>query len=83
MTPLLAQATTVTQVTDPLLGKGLMIGIAFGLATLSLGIIGGCYMIAVGRNPEAGKSFGQVMIFASMIEVAILLAFILGAFILK
>jgi F0F1-type ATP synthase membrane subunit c/vacuolar-type H+-ATPase subunit K len=39
-------------------------------------------MKALGRNPEAGKAAGQVVIIAAMIEVTALLAF-LGAIIVK
>jgi F0F1-type ATP synthase membrane subunit c/vacuolar-type H+-ATPase subunit K len=63
--------------------KGIMIGIAFGMASLSLGLIGMSYMNAVGRNPEASKHAGQVMVLVAMIDLTILLAFLLGAFILK
>lgn len=84
MTPLLAQAAEATKAAaDPLLGKGLMIGLTFGGAALALGIIGASYMTATGRNPEASRSFGQLMIFVAMIEVTILLAFLLGTFLLK
>jgi F0F1-type ATP synthase membrane subunit c/vacuolar-type H+-ATPase subunit K len=36
----------------------------------------------LGRNPEAGKAAGQIVIIAAMIEVTALLAFLLGAFLL-
>jgi F0F1-type ATP synthase membrane subunit c/vacuolar-type H+-ATPase subunit K len=39
-------------------------------------------MNAIGRNPEAGKAAGQIVIIAAMIEVTALLAF-LGAIIIK
>ena len=63
--------------------KGIMIGLAFGMASIGLGLIGAAYMNAVGRNPEAAKYAGQVMIIVAMIDLTILLAFLLGAFILK
>lgn len=63
--------------------KGIMIGFAFGMASIGLGLIGMAYMNAVGRNPEASKHAGQVMVLVAMIDLTILLAFLLGAFILK
>ena len=38
---------------------------------------------SLGRNPEAGKAATQLIIIAAMIEVTALLAFLLGAFLLK
>ena len=63
--------------------KGIMIGLAFGMASIGLGLIGMGYMNAVGRNPEASKHAGQVMVLVAMIDLTILLAFLLGTFILK
>ena len=63
--------------------KGIMIGISFGMASIGLGLIGAAYMNAVGRNPEASKYAGQVMIIVAMIDLTILLSFLLGTFILK
>jgi F0F1-type ATP synthase membrane subunit c/vacuolar-type H+-ATPase subunit K len=62
------------------IAKGAMLGIAFGMAALGLGMVGSNYMKALGRNPEAGKAAGSVVIIAAMIEVTALLAFLLGAF---
>ncbi len=62
------------------IGKGVMLGISFGMAALGLGLVGSNYMKALGRNPEAGKAAGSVVIIAAMIEVTALLAFLLGAF---
>lgn len=62
--------------------KAGMLGLALGLAALGLGLVGANYMKALGRNPEAGKAAGQVVIIAAMIEVTALLAFLLGAFLL-
>lgn len=67
---------------DPLMSKALMLGFALGMAALGLGWVGSSYMAALGRNPEAGKAAGQVVIIAAMIEVTALLAFLLGAFLL-
>ena len=70
-------------VTNPIWAKGVMLGLAFAMAAFSLGWVGSAYMKALGRNPEAGKAAGQVVIIAAMIEVTALLAFLLGAFLLK
>jgi F0F1-type ATP synthase membrane subunit c/vacuolar-type H+-ATPase subunit K len=68
--------------TDPIMWKGLMLTVALGSAALALGWVGASYMKAIGRNPEAGKAAGQIVIIAAMIEVTALLAFLLGAFLL-
>lgn len=68
--------------TDPIMWKGLMLTVALGGAALALGWVGASYMKALGRNPEAGKAAGQIVIIAAMIEVTALLAFLLGAFLL-
>ncbi len=65
------------------MSKAIMLGLALGLAALGLGLVGSNYMKALGRNPEAGKAASQVIIIAAMIEVTALLAFLLGAFLLK
>lgn len=67
----------------PIMAKGMMLAVAFGAAALGLGLVGSNYMKALGRNPEAGKAASQVVIIAAMIEVTALLAFLLGAFLLK
>ena len=64
------------------LSKGIMLAAAFGAAAIGLGLVGSNYMKALGRNPEAGKAAGQIIIIAAMIEVTALLAFLLGAFLL-
>jgi F0F1-type ATP synthase membrane subunit c/vacuolar-type H+-ATPase subunit K len=65
------------------ISKGVMLGIAFGAAALGLSYVGANYMKALGRNPEAGKAATQIIIICAMIEVTALLAFLLGAFLLK
>lgn len=67
---------------NPTASKAFMLGIAFFGAAMGLGMVGANYMKAIGRNPEAGKAAGQVVIIAAMIEVTALLAF-LGALIVK
>lgn len=65
------------------ISKGVMLGVAFAAAALGLGLVGANYMKALGRNPEAGKAASQIIIICAMIEVTALLAFLLGAFLLK
>ncbi|OGL29747.1 hypothetical protein A3D14_00550 [Candidatus Saccharibacteria bacterium RIFCSPHIGHO2_02_FULL_47_12] len=67
----------------PIMAKSIMLGVAFAAAALGLGMVGANYMKALGRNPEAGKQANQLIIVAAMIEVTALLAFLLGAFLLK
>ena len=67
---------------SPVMVKAGMLAIALGSAAIGLGWVGSSYMKALGRNPEAGKAAGQVVIIAAMIEVTALLAFLLGAFLL-
>lgn len=80
MIQLFADASVAT--TDPIMWKGLMLTVALGSAAIALGWVGSSYMKALGRNPEAGKAAGQIVIIAAMIEVTALLAFLLGAFLL-
>lgn len=80
MIQLFADAAAST--TDPIMWKGLMLTVALGSAAIALGWVGSSYMKALGRNPEAGKAAGQIVIIAAMIEVTALLAFLLGAFLL-
>ena len=61
-----------------------MVGASVALAgaAIGLGWIGASYMKALGRNPEAGKAAGQIIIIAAMVEVTALLTFLLAAFLL-
>lgn len=68
---------------NPIMAKAIMLAVALGAAALGLGWLGANYMKALGRNPEAGKAAGQIVIIAAMIEVTALLAFLLGAFLLS
>jgi F0F1-type ATP synthase membrane subunit c/vacuolar-type H+-ATPase subunit K len=74
---------TTFAATDPVLAKAIMLGVALGAAAFGLAWIGASYMKALGRNPEAGKAAGQIIIIAAMVEVTALLAFLLGAFLLS
>ncbi len=67
---------------NPTMSKAFMLAFAFSAAAIGLGMVGANYMKALGRNPEAGKAAGQVVIIAAMIEVTALLAF-LGSLIVK
>ncbi len=57
------------------IAKGLMIGGGFIGPAIGIGIIGGSYLSAVGRNPEASKFLGQALIFVAIVELFGLLAF--------
>jgi F0F1-type ATP synthase membrane subunit c/vacuolar-type H+-ATPase subunit K len=74
--------TTLAEWSD-VQSKSIMLACTLSFAALGLGLVGFSYMKALGRNPEAGKAAGQVVIIAAMIEVTALLAFLLGAFLLK
>lgn len=62
-------------VNTAIIGKGLMIGGGFIGPAIGIGLIGGNYMAAVGRNPEAAKFLGQALIFVALAELFGLLAF--------
>lgn len=62
-------------VNSGIIGKGLMIGLGFIGPAIGIGIIGGNYLAAVGRNPEAAKFFGQALVFVAIVELFGLLAF--------
>lgn len=82
MVPTLMQFAAETTQWQTTMSKAVMAGIALGAAAIGLGWIGASYMKALGRNPEAGKAAGQIIIIAAMVEVTALLAFLLGAFLL-
>lgn len=62
-------------VNTTVIAKGLMIGGGFIGPAIGIGIIGGSYLSAVGRNPEASKFLGQALIFVAIVELFGLLAF--------
>lgn len=82
MVPTLKQFAADEVVWQTTMSKGLMAGLALAAAAIGLGWIGASYMKALGRNPEAGKAAGQIIIIAAMVEVTALLAFLLAAFLL-
>ena len=69
----------LASVTNPqaleVIAKGLMIGGGFIGPGIGIGLIGGNYLQAVGRNPEAAKFLGQALIFVAIVELFGLLAF--------
>lgn len=74
----IAEATTW----QPAAFKALMVAIAMSAAAMGLGMIGANYMKALGRNPEAGKAAGQLIVIAAMVEVTALLTLV-SAFIIS
>jgi len=62
-------------VNSGLIGKGIMIGFGFIGPAIGIGIIGGSYFQALGRNPETAKFLGQALIFVAIVELFGLLAF--------
>ncbi|NBW29127.1 hypothetical protein EBR37_01970 [bacterium] len=58
-----------------IIGKGLMVGFGLIGPAIGIGLVGGNYLNAVGRNPEAAKFLGQALIFVAIIELFGLLAF--------
>ena len=58
-----------------IIGKGLMIAFGFIGPSIGIGLIGGNYLQAVGRNPEGAKFFGQALVFVAIVELFGLLAF--------
>ena len=77
---LLAQAEAAW---EPVAFKAMSAAFALGMAAIGLGWIGASYMKALGRNPEAGKAAGQIVIIAAMVEVTALLTFLLAAFLIS
>ena len=55
-----------------IIGKGLMIGGGFIGPAIGIGIVGGSYLSAVGRNPEAAKFLGQALIFVGLKNTLVL-----------
>ena len=82
-----AQAATELELVEaatwqPTAFKALGAGLGLAAAAMGLGWIGSSYMKALGRNPEAGKAAGQIIIIAAMVEVTALLTFLLAAFLI-
>ena len=67
--------TFADAINTAVIGKGLMVGLGFIGPSIGIGLIGGNYLKAVGRNPEAAKFFGQALVFVAIVELFGLLAF--------
>jgi len=76
----LAQAAQ--QINLEVLGKGIMLGFGMIGPGIGVGLIGSSFMNAVGRNPEAAKYLGQVLVFVAIVELMALLVFA-SVFIIK
>jgi len=57
------------------LAKGLMMGFGMLGPALGIGMVGNAFMNAVGRNPEASKYLGQILVIIGIIELMALLVF--------
>ena len=79
MVSLLTTMAATTIVTTPqamqTIAHGIMIGGGFIGPTIGMGIVGGSFLQAIGRNPEATRFTGQAFVFIGLIEVYGLLAF--------
>lgn len=69
-------------VNTEVLAKGIMIGTGMIGPAIGIGLIASSYMNAVGRNPEASKYLGQVLVFVAIVELMALLVFA-SSFIIK
>jgi len=56
-------------------GKGIMLGAGMIGPAIGVGLIGNAFMNAVGRNPEAAKFLGQILVFVAIVELMALLVF--------
>lgn len=70
-----AEAVHESGLWSPVMVKGLMICIGMIAPAISIAMIGSNVMKAVGRNPEAAKSLGQIIVIAAMVELMALLVF--------
>lgn len=82
LTTFAAENAEVVEAWQISFGKSMLAAVALAGAAIGLGWIGASYMKALGRNPEAGKAAGQIIIIAAMVEVTALLAFLLAAFLI-
>ncbi len=71
MFSLLAELTGNVEV----VGKGIMLGAGMIGPGIGVGLIGNSFMNAVGRNPEAAKFLGQILVFVAIVELMALLVF--------
>lgn len=75
MVELFAQATGATGGINTDAAKAFMVAIGMAAPAISIGMIGSNVMKAIGRNPEAAKSLGQIIVIAAMVELMALLTF--------
>ncbi len=71
MLSILAELTGNVEV----VGKGIMLGAGMIGPGIGVGLIGNSFMNAVGRNPEAAKFLGQILVFVAIVELMALLVF--------
>lgn len=57
------------------LAKGIMMGFGMFGPAIGIGLIGNAFMTAVGRNPEASKYLGQILVIIAIVELMALLVF--------
>lgn len=57
------------------LAKGIMMGFGMLGPAVGIGLIGSSFMNAVGRNPEASKYLGQILVIIAIVELMALLVF--------
>jgi F0F1-type ATP synthase membrane subunit c/vacuolar-type H+-ATPase subunit K len=69
-------------VNTAVLAKGIMMGFGMIGPAIGIGLIGAAFMNAVGRNPEASKYLGQILVIIAIIELMALLVFA-SVFIIK
>ncbi|MFO0920494.1 MAG: ATP synthase F0 subunit C [Candidatus Saccharimonadales bacterium] len=68
-------AETATAIDLTVLAKGIMMGFGMLGPAIGIGMIGAAFMNAVGRNPEASKSLGQILVIIGIVELMALLVF--------
>lgn len=61
--------------TASVLAKGFMMTFGMIGPAIGIGLIGSSFMNAVGRNPEASKYFGQILVVVAIVELMALLVF--------
>jgi len=68
--------TFADTINTTIISKGLILGGGFIGPGIGIGIVGGNYLQAVGRNPSAARYLlGQALIFVAIVELFGLLAF--------
>ncbi len=75
MLQVFAETAATSNLWSPVMVKGFMIAFGMIAPAIAIGMIGSNVMKAVGRNPEAAKSLGQIIVIAAMVELMALLVF--------